>query len=102
VDTRTSLITMLTHLLEDSTTLHQQGAGYYSCNPIIQRYNKLLGVARTLYPEGNGIIATFEDQELKDPKDPADKMKVIQGIRVEAGQLISLLESTKDGGEENE
>lgn len=100
MDTRASLITMLIHLLEDSTTLHQQGAGYYSCAPIIQRYNKLLGVARTLFPEGNGIIASFDDLEVKDPKDPADKMIVIQGIRVEAGQLIALLQST--GGEESE
>ncbi len=39
------------------------------------------------------MISTFEDQPEDDPKDPADKMKVLQGIRIEVGQLISLLES---------
>jgi hypothetical protein len=98
VDTRATLISMLKHLLEDSVTLNQQGSGYFSCIPIIHRYNKLLGVARSLFPEGNGIIATFDEHEPRDPKDPADKMKVIQGIRVEAGQLVSLLESTREEG----
>ena len=95
MDTRNSLINMLRQLLEDTITLHQQGAGYYSCTPIIQRYNKLLEVARGLFPGGNGLMDTFTDQTEEDPKDPADKMKIIQGIRVEAGQLVSLLESTE-------
>ena len=93
MDTRSSLIAMLNQLLEDSLTLHQQGAGYYSCTPMILRYNKLLGVARKLLPGGDGLIETFDDLPDQDPKDPADKMKVIQGIRIEAGQLVSLLES---------
>ena len=93
MDTQKSLISMLRQLLEDTITLHQQGAGYYSCTPIIQRYNKLLEVARGLFPDGNGLMATFSVQPEEDPNDPADKMKIIQGIRVEAGQLVSLLES---------
>lgn len=93
MDTRTSLIPMLKQLLEDMAVLHQQGAGYYSCIPIIKRYNKLLGQARTLFPEGDGLISTFDDQNESDPNDPADKMKILQGIRIEVGQLMSLLES---------
>lgn len=93
MDVRTSLIPMLKQLLEDMAVLHQQGAGYYSCIPIIHRYNKLLAQARLLFDKGEGLIGTFEDQEEQDPKDPADKMKILQGIRIEVGQLMSLLES---------
>ena len=93
MDKRSALITMLEQLLEDSTVLHQQGAGYYSCTPIIHRYNKLLAEARSLFEAGDGLIGTFEDQVETDPNDPADKMKVMQGIRIEVGQLISLLQS---------
>lgn len=96
MDTRLALIRMLKHLLEDSVELHQQGAGYYSCVPIIQRYNKLLAQARPLFDGTPGLIGTFDEQKETDPKDPADKMKVIQGLRIEAGQLISLLESLGD------
>ena len=93
MDKRTAIIPMLEQLLEDTQVLHQQGAGYYSCTPIIQRYNKLLEQARTLFESQNSLITTFENQPEGDPKDPADKMKVLQGIRIEVGQLISLLES---------
>ncbi len=93
MDTRTSLIPMLKQLLEDMAVLHQQGAGYYSCTPIIKRYNKLLEQAQALFPEGDGLIGTFDEQQQEDPNDPADKMKVLQGIRIEVGQLMSLLES---------
>lgn len=93
MDNRTAIIRMLRLLLDDTVVLHQQGAGYYSCLPIIVRYNKLLGQARTLFPAGNGLISTFEAQREIDPNDPSDKMKIMQAIRVEAGQLVSLLES---------
>jgi hypothetical protein len=33
-----------------------------------------------------------------DPKDPSDKGKFLQEIRVETTQLISLLESTREEG----
>ena len=90
---RTALIPMLQRLLEDTQVLHQQGAGYYSCVPIIHRYNKLLKQSETIFESENSLITTFEEQKEQDPKDPADKMMVMQGIRVEVGQLISLLES---------
>jgi len=92
MDQRRALIKMLRMLLDDTVSLYQQGAGYYSCIPIIHRYNKLLAQARRHFPDPEGLIDTFEDQSEKDPSDPADKMTVMQGIRVEVGQLITLLE----------
>jgi hypothetical protein len=99
MDVRTTLILMLRQLLEDMLVLHQQGAGYYSCTPITQRYNKLLGQAQGLFVDSNGLMGTFESLDESDPNDPADKMKVIQGIRIEIGQLVSLLESSSEGGD---
>lgn len=99
MEVREPLIKMLKQLLKDMQVLQQQGAGYYSCIPISQRYNKLLGQARGLFGEGHGLADTFEELSASDPKDPADKMKVIQSIRIEIGQLITLLEAT---GEQSE
>ena len=95
MDKRQALIRMLKQLLEDSVVLHQQGAGYYSCIPVIHRYNKLLAQGRALFPNG-GLIEMFEDQQESDPNDPADKMKVMQAIRIEAGQLVALRESARE------
>lgn len=91
-----SIIKMLNKLLEDMQVIYQQGAGYYSCIPIARRYNKLLAQARYLFNDPESLINTFEDLEERDPKDPSDKMKVVQGYRIEIGQLISLLESLLD------
>jgi len=89
---REALLGMLRQLLEDMLAIQQAGAGYYSCVPMIRRYNKLLAQSRKLFDKTDeGLISTFDDLEEKDPNDPAEKMKVIQGIRVEIGQLISLL-----------
>lgn len=90
---RNVLIEMLNQLLADMMVLHQQGAGYYSCSPIIQRYNKLLTQAVKLQPQAQGLFGTFEPMEDQNPKDPADKMVVIQSLRVEIGQLVTLLEA---------
>jgi hypothetical protein len=97
---KTSLIPMLKQLLEDTAVLHQQGAGYYSCLPIIRRYNKLLGQARTLFNASDTLMGTFDDEPQEDPKDPAEKMKVVQALRIEAGQLLALLES--DGTDDDD
>lgn len=94
---REVLIKMLRQLIEDMAVLQQQGAGYYSCIPVARRYNKLLGQARAMFVDEAGIIATFDDLPETDPKDPGEKMKVIQGVRVEIGQLIALLEATRGG-----
>lgn len=96
MDEQRTLTRMLRQLLEDMTVVQQQGAGYYSCSSVAHRYNKLLGHARTLFPAGNGIIGTFEDMPETDPKDPGDKMKVMQAMRIEINQLISLLEAAPE------
>lgn len=100
MNTRELLVRMLNQLLNDMQVIQQLGAGYYSCTPIARRYNKLLGQARILFGGSDGIISTFEDIPEQDPKDPADKMKVVQSIRIEAGQLIALLEAAADLKEE--
>lgn len=91
-----SLIRMLKQLSEDTMVMQSQGAGYYTCIPLATRYNKLLGQARGLFPPHDGLIGTFSEMTEDDPKDPADKMKVIQGIRIEISQLVTLLESVRD------
>ncbi|MFP4173064.1 MAG: hypothetical protein ACLFV4_09155 [Candidatus Hydrogenedentota bacterium] len=89
------LVQMLKRLLEDTWVIQQQGAGYYSCVPLARRYNKLLEQARNL--TGNDtLVSTFEAFEEKDPRDPSDKSKVVQAVRIEIGQLISLLESVDE------
>ena len=93
---RTILIKMLKQLLEETHALQQTGAGYYSCKPVAERYNKLLAQAQRDFPNPEGVISTFEPIDTQDPKDPSEKMKVVQGIRIEIGQLISLLESIDD------
>ncbi len=94
---RLSLIGMLKQLREDMLAIQQLGAGYYSCTPIIERYNKLLHHAKAQHPAGNGLVDTFEDIPENEPSDPGEKMKIVQAIRIEIGQLLSLLESQDDG-----
>lgn len=101
MDDRKSLIAMLDTLHQDTLVLHQQGAGYYSCAPLISRYNKLLHVARGLFTSANGLIESFDDIAESVAKDPADKMKVLQSIRIEIGQLLALLRSTAESASED-
>jgi len=96
MDLRQSLLRMIEQLQQDIQINQHQGSGYYSCAPLARRYNKLLGQARTLFPDGNGLIETFEDIVESEPKDPADKMKVLQSIQIESGQLIALLQSVEE------
>ena len=92
MDLRKPLVRMLNQLLQDMQVIQHTGSGYYTCTPFASRYNKLLAQARALYPADHAILATFEDVPELDPKDPSDKMKVLQTIRIESGQLITLLE----------
>lgn len=93
---RETLLRMLRHLLKEMEIVTAQGAGYYTCAPFASRYNKLLGEAQRLL--GNaGIMGTFNTLNATDPKDPADKSKVLLEIRIEIGQLISVLESVENG-----
>ncbi len=93
---RRSLLSMIEQLLQDMQIIQHQGSGYYSCTPFARRYNKLLAQARTLFTDGHTLIDTFEEIPESEPKDPSDKMKVLQGIRVESGQLTALLRSSEE------
>ena len=93
MDVRRSIIRMLEQLLQDMQVVQHQGSGYYTCTPFASRYNKLLAQAKTLFPSDHGIIGTFENMPETDPRDPADKIKVLQTIRIESSQLAALLES---------
>lgn len=92
---RLTLVNMLHQLQKEMEIVTSQGAGYYTCAPFATRFNKLLEQARTLFPPSDGLIGTFSEQDESDPKDPAAKSKYLLGLRIEIGQLISLLESTE-------
>lgn len=91
----TSLVLMLHQLRKEMDTVTSQGAGYYTCAPFARRFNKLMEKAQLLFPETGDLMDTFEALKEDDPKDPADKSKVLQEIHIEIGQLIVLLESTE-------
>lgn len=93
MDTRRALIQMLQALLREMDTVQSMGAGYYTCTPFARRFNKLLGQARLLLGQEAAILSTFDEIDEKDPNDPADKSKVLQGLHIEIGQLITLLEA---------
>ena len=93
---RVSLIKMLHQLRSEMDVVQSQGAGYYTCAPFARRFNKLMGEAVHLAEGQDALMNTFEALGEADPKDPADKSKVLLGIRIEIGQLISLLECTED------
>ncbi len=88
-----SMIAMLHQLLKEMELVYSTGSGYYTCVPFAKRFNKLLGQAGAVLGADNTMLSTFEPLPETDPKDPADKSKVLLEVRVEAGQLIALLES---------
>jgi hypothetical protein len=96
MDVQQSIVRMIRQLLQDMQVIQHQGSGYYTCTPFAQRYNKLLKQARLLFPGDHTLMATFEEMPEADPKDPSDKMKVLQAIRIESGQLITLLQSPEE------
>lgn len=94
MDLRQPLLRMIAQLQQDIQINQHQGSGYYSCAPLARRYNKLLGQARSLFPAGHSLIETFENIPESEPKDPSDKMKVLQSIQIESGQLSVLLQTS--------
>jgi hypothetical protein len=92
---RESLLHMLQQLLKEMDYVQSQGAGYYTCTPFARRFNKLVAQASRYLGEDNLLMESFEALDENDPKDPADKSKRLLGIRIEIGQLIALLESTR-------
>jgi hypothetical protein len=87
------LLGMLRTLLNDLKTIQQLGAGYYDTGSFIKRYNKLLEVARELFPSSR-LLETFSAIENIRSVDPVDKMKMTQQVIIEGGQLISLIQTS--------
>ena len=96
MDSHAILLHMLQQLIKEMEIVSSQGAGYYTCVPFAQRYNKLLEQARKIHDESNSLMSTFQEIEASDPKDPSDKSKVLLGIRIEISQLIAYLECLGD------
>ena len=92
---RKVLLGMLRTLLSDLQTIQQLGAGYYDSGSFIDRYNKLLEVARDIFPSSR-LMETFSPIESVRTVDPVDKMKMTQKVLIEGGQLISLIRSSLD------
>ena len=90
------IVKMLDRLLNDMRGVQQQGAGYYTCVPFAKRYNKLLHESVKLYGSQASLLQSFENVPEADPKDPNDKHKILQGIRVEIGQLIAVLDAMEE------
>ncbi len=97
MDSQSVLVHMLRQLLKEMEIVSSQGAGYYTCVPFAQRYNKMLAQARRLHQQDEGLLDTFQELAEADPKDPSDKSNVLLGIRVEMSQLIAYLECLGEG-----
>lgn len=88
------LQSMLKALVQDAEQIQERGAGYYSSTPFVERYNKLLEKAlMILKDEKSPLLNTFSPLEDTLSVDPADKMKVLGKLIVEAKQLIAYIES---------
>ena len=93
---RDILVKMIEQLLDDMRAIQQQGAGYYTCVPFAKRYNKLLHEAVKLYGAQVPLLQSFENALEEDPKDPNAKHNILQGIRVEIGQLLAVLGAVEE------
>jgi hypothetical protein len=97
-----TLYKMLKMLLRDLRDLEHRGAGYFSAVPYAERYNKLLGQVRSIYPEQAGLLGTFEEMKPSSSSDPADKAKAVEKLIVEIGQLIAFIEASFEEQQEEE
>jgi hypothetical protein len=95
IEDRKVLLGMVRTLLNDLQTIQQLGAGYYDSGSFIERYNKLLEVARDIFPDSR-LMKTFTPIEAVSTVDPVTKMKMTQKVLIEGGQLISLIQSSLD------
>ncbi len=94
LDEKKTLLSMARAFRTDTQDVQQRGAGYYSCDPFVNRYNKLLAKAHELFDESQTVLLdSFDEVEDKPSVDPADKMKVTQHVIIELGQLIAFMES---------
>jgi len=94
IEAKRTLLAMARVFRTDIQDIQQKGAGYYSCEPFVSRYNKLLSKARELFAKEQTIVLdSFEEQQNTTSVDPGDKMKVTQQVIIELGQLIAFMES---------
>jgi len=94
LDEKRTLLSMARTFRTDIVDIQQKGAGYYSCGPFVNRYNKLLAKARELFGKSQTVLLdSFEEVEDAVSVDPADKMKATQRVIIELGQLMAFMES---------
>jgi hypothetical protein len=94
LDEKRTLLSMAHAFRTDTQDIQQRGAGYYSCDPFVSRYNKLLAKAHDLFDESrSALLGSFDEVESTSSVDPSDKMKVTQRVLIELGQLIAFMES---------
>ena len=94
LEEKKTLLSMARTFRADIQDIQQKGAGYYSCDPFVNRYNKLLSKARELFSGSqSAILDSFDEIEDTTSVDPGDKMKVTQRVLIELGQLIAFMES---------
>lgn len=94
LDEKKTLLSMGRVFRTDIQDIQQRGAGYYSCGPFVNRYNKLLAKARELFGTTQTMLLdSFDEVEDIASVDPSDKMKVTQRVIIELGQLIAFMES---------
>ena len=94
LDERKTLLSMTRVFRTDIQDIQQKGAGYYSCGPFVNRYNRLLAKAHELFGKAQTVLLdSFEEVEETISVDPSDKMKVTQRVIIELGQLIAFMES---------
>jgi hypothetical protein len=90
------LLKMLRQLLDDLQNVQQKGTGYYTCEPFVSRYNKILEFAQNAFRKDSSLLETFVPVGNTDSVDPLDKMKVMQKVMIEGDQLMVVLASTKE------
>jgi hypothetical protein len=94
LEEKKTLLAMARVFRTDIQDIQQRGAGYYSCSPFVNRFNKLLAKCRELFSNDQIVILdSFDDLEDTKSVDPSEKMKVAQRVIIELGQLIAFMES---------
>jgi len=88
------LVKMMRQLLRDLQTIEQRGAGYYTVDPFVERYNKLLEQTKRICAEQAALLGTFDPIELPKSSDPSQKMKTSQRVVIEISQLLTLIEAS--------
>ena len=95
------LVKMISQLLRDLQTIEQRGAGYYTVDPFVERYNKLLDQTKRICSEQSALLSTFDAVDPPSSSDPSQKMKASQRVAIEIGQLLALIEASDEDGDDS-